>query len=135
MVEQPYKAVAEQLNLTEAEVLERLKRLNQRGVTRKIGAVIDSSKTGLNAATLVALKVPKDKVDAAADVINQYPAVSHNYEREHEYNVWFTLKAKNQTELAATLTEITQKIALNRSDVLDLPTKACFKINVRFNMI
>jgi DNA-binding Lrp family transcriptional regulator len=135
MTERPYQHVAQQLNLTETQVINRLKRLNQQGVTRKIGAVIDTSKTGLTVATLVALKVPQDKVDAVAEVINQYPEVSHNYERQHEYNVWFTLRAKSKTELAATLEEITQKAHLNKKDILNFPTKTCFKINVRFNMI
>lgn len=134
MVEQPYKHVAEQLNLTETQVITRLNRLKQQGITRKIGAVIDTPKIGLNAAALVALRVHPSRVNDVADVINQYPEVSHNYEREHEYNVWFTLKAKSETELSATLEEITQKVALDKKDLINLPTKTCFKINVRFNM-
>lgn len=135
MTERPYQHVAQQLSLTENQVLDRLKRLNQHGVTRKIGAVIDTTKVGVNAATLIALKVPADRVNTVADVINQYQAVSHNYQRENQYNIWFTLKAKTQTELTATLEEITQKAAINKKDILNLPTKTCFKINVRFDMV
>jgi len=135
MVKQPYKHVAEQLNLTETQVLNRLQQLSQRGVTTKIGAVIDTSKIGLSAATLVALKVPQDKIDTVANIINQYQGVSHNFLREHQYNVWFTLRAQNQAELTKIIQEITQKAAVDPKDILNLPTKTCFKINVRFNMI
>lgn len=135
IVQRPYKHVAKQLNLTETQVLTRLQQLSQRGVTRKIGAVIDTSKVGLNAATLIALKVPQDRVEAVSAVINQYQEVSHNYLREHEYNIWFTLRAQNQTELSSTLKEITQKARLTSKDILNLPTKNCFKINVRFNIL
>jgi DNA-binding Lrp family transcriptional regulator len=135
LVERPYQHVAQQLNLTETHVIERLNRLNQQGVTQKIGAVINTSKTGLNAATLVGLKVPPNRVNMVADIINQYAEVSHNYERDHEYNVWFTLKTKNRSELTATLSEIVKKTALNKTDVISLPTKNCFKINVRFNLL
>lgn len=134
LVEQPYRHVAQQLNLSETQVIERLTRLSQQGITRKIGAVLDTSKIGLNAATLIAAKVPPERIDAIADIINQYPQVSHNYEREHEYNVWFTLKANNQAELNAILEEIVQKASLNRDDILNLPTKSCFKIDVRFDV-
>ncbi len=135
MVERPYKHVAEQLQLSEEQVLARLEKMRQQGITRKIGAVIDTTKIGLKAATLVALKVPQHRIDAVSGIINQYEGVSHNYLREHQYNVWFTLKAQNQTELTSTLQEITQKASVNPGDTLNLPTKSCFKINVRFNML
>ncbi len=134
MVERPYKEVGDKLNLTEGQVLDRLKRLNQQGVTRKIGAVVDATKIGLTAATLVAVKVPQNKVEQVAAVINQYAGVSHNYERDHEYNVWFTLKTPSENELTATLNEITQKTATEPADMLNLPTKQCFKIRVQFQI-
>jgi siroheme decarboxylase len=131
---QPYKTIGDKLNLTETEVLNRIERLNQQGVTQKIGAILNQSKVGMAAATLVALKVPHERVEEVAEVINQYSSVSHNYERDHEYNVWFTLKAASQTELDATLNEIAQKAAVPLKNLLSLPTKNCFKINVRFKL-
>ena len=131
LVEQPYKALGEKLNLTENQTINRLKHLKQTGITQKIGAVIDRSKTGLSAATLVALKVPAERVTAVSQVINQYSGVSHNYLREHEYNVWFTLKAQTHSELETTLN---QRTAVAAKEMLNLPTKNCFKINVRFQI-
>ncbi len=58
-----------------------------------------ASKVGLTAATLVAMKVPKNKVDDVACAINEYGNISHNYEREHEYNVWFTITASKQQRI------------------------------------
>jgi len=134
MVERPWKEVGNKLNLTEDNVITRLKRLNELGVTRKIGSIVDGSKVGLTAATLVALKVPKNKVADVAYIINEYGNISHNYEREHEYNVWFTITASNNNELTTILEEIKQKTAINPSRVLNLPTKQRFKINVRFQL-
>ncbi len=134
IVEQPYKALGKKLNLTETQTINRLKHLNQQGITQKIGAVINKQKTGKSAATLVALKVPAERITAVSQLINQYSGVSHNYLREHEYNIWFTLNAQTRQELESTLTEILQKTALAAKDVLNLPTKNCFKINVRFQI-
>jgi DNA-binding Lrp family transcriptional regulator len=134
MVERPWKEIGDKLNITEDDVIKRLKRLNELGITRKIGPIIDSSRVGLTAATLVAMKVPKNKVDDVACTINEYGSVSHNYEREHEYNVWFTITASSNKGLTNILEEIRQKTGINPSDVLNLPTKQRFKINVRFQL-
>jgi siroheme decarboxylase len=132
LVEQPYKEIGDKLNLTEDHILNRLKRLNQQGVTKKIGAILDTSKIGLTAATLVAIKVPQNQVDQAAEIINQYAGVSHNYERDNEFNVWFTLRAPDEAMLISNLNEITQKTA--PKGLLNLPTKQCFKIRVHFQV-
>ena len=95
IVERPWKEVGDKLHLTENDVINRLKRLNEQGITRKIGSIVDASKVGLTAATLVAMRVPKNKVAEVASIINSYGSISHNYEREHEYNVWFTITASN----------------------------------------
>jgi DNA-binding Lrp family transcriptional regulator len=80
------------------------------------------------------MKVPKNKVNDVARVINEYDNVSHNYEREDEYNVWFTLAASSKSELAMILDEIKQKTGMKDLDVLDLPTIRRFKINVHFQL-
>ena len=134
IIERPWKEIGDRLNLTEDDIINRLKRLSEQGITRKIGSIIDSSKIGLTAATLVAMKVPKNKVDDVARVINEYGNVSHNYEREHEYNIWFTITASSNNELTTTLEEISHRTGINRDDVLNLPTKQRFKINVRFQV-
>lgn len=134
IVQEPWLEISSRLNVSEAEVMSRLKRLIEAGVIAKIGPVFDASRIGLKAATLVAMKVPKNKVNDVARVINEYENVSHNYEREDEYNVWFTLAASSISELALILDEIKQKTGIQNLDVLDLPTVRRFKINVHFQM-
>lgn len=135
IVERPWKEVGDKLNLQEDDVINRLKRLNELGIIRKIGSIVDSPKVGLTVATLVAMKVPQNNVDDVAASINAYRSVSHNYEREHEYNVWFTITASSNNELTSILEEITQKTGITQDDILNLPTKQRFKINVRFQLM
>jgi DNA-binding Lrp family transcriptional regulator len=134
LIENPWREIGSKLHLTEEEVLIRIKRLNQLGIVKKIGAVLNTSKAGFTAHTLIALKVPPHRVDEVSDIINQSSGVLHNYEREHEYNVWFTVKAPGEKELTAAVDEIIQKAAVSPNDLLNLPTKKCFKINVRFQL-
>ena len=134
IVQQPWLEISKKLKISEGEVLIRLKRLVEAGAIVKIGPVFDSSRIGLKAATLVAMKVPKGRVNDVARLINEYENVSHNYEREDEYNVWFTLAASSNSELARALNEIRQKTGIKDLDVLDLPTIRRFKINVHFQL-
>ena len=134
IVQEPWLEISNRLNISEGEVISRLKRLIEAGAIVKIGPVFDGSRIGLKAATLVAMKVPKNKVNDVARVINEYDNVSHNYERENEYNVWFTLAASSNSELAMILSDIKQKTGMTDFDVLDLPTIRRFKINVHFQL-
>jgi len=134
IVERPWHEISSRLSVSEEEILLRIKRLSEAGIIRKIGAIVDSSKIGLNAATLIAMQVPKNKIEAAAQIINQYATVSHNYERDHEYNVWFTIAASDIQEVENILTEILQKTGCKASNILNLPTIQRFKVNVRFQL-
>ena len=80
------------------------------------------------------MKVQESQVDEVAAVINQYDNVSHNYEREDEYNVWFTLAAPNNSALSETLDEIKRKAGVEEQNVISLPTVQRFKIDVRFQL-
>ncbi len=133
--EHPWGEISSKLAISQDELMTRLKRLYSLGVIQKIAPIVDPSKVGLPVATLVAVKVPQNQVDAVAEVINDYANVSHNYEREHEYNVWFTLAASSHQELDTTLAEIAQKAGLRQTDILNLPTQQRFKINVQFQLV
>ena len=135
IVQEPWLEISSRVNISEGEVISRLKRLIEAGAILKIGPIFDASRIGLKAATLVAMRIPKNQVDAVASVINQYDNVSHNYEREDEFNVWFTLAASSSKELTRILDEIKQKICIKEHDILDLPTINRFKINVHFQLI
>jgi siroheme decarboxylase len=134
LVQHPWLSISELLGISENEVLFRLERLTKEGVIDRIGAVLDSAKIGLTAATLVALQVPEKEVEAVAQVINEYPNISHNYLRENQYNIWFTISAPTMQEVDHTLFDIIRRTGIARSDILNLPTEQRFKINVRFQL-
>lgn len=128
----PWKRLAHRLNISEEETLARVQRLHREGVIRKIAPVLENREVWLNASTLILMKVPKERIDEIAEVINSYDGVTHNYEREHEYNLWFTLTTSNEDELRRTLNEIKEAIKIPDTDILDLPVTRRFKIGVRY---
>ena len=131
LVKEPYKELAKMLNTPETEILSRIRRLKANGVIREIGPIFNSEMIGLTS-TLVALKVPEDTVDGAAQIINSYAGVTHNYEREGDYNIWFTLAATSGEALASTLEEIKEKIHPMHS--LVVPVKRVLKIKTNFKV-
>ena len=112
-----------------------MKRLEEAGIIRGISPVLESRHLGLHAATLVALHVPEERVDEIAAIISSYPEVSHNFQRDHYYSLWFTIAAQNGEGIQRVLDEILQRTGIPASDVLDLPTVKKIKIDVRFSFL
>jgi len=135
LVSRPWKTIADLLNITESEIIGRMKNLEETGIIRGISPVLESRSLGLHAATLVALHVPEERLDEIAAVISSYAQVSHNFQRDHYYSLWFTLAAQNEEGIQRVLHEILQKTGIMASDVLDLPTTKKIKINVRFSFL
>jgi DNA-binding Lrp family transcriptional regulator len=131
---QPWASIGNDLGITEKEVMERLSALFRRKVIRKIGPAIDAKRLGLRASTLIAMKVPENRIQNVADMVSKYREVSHCYQREHEYNFWFTIAAHNEVELEKMLEEIRQGADIAEDDVLNLPSTRIFKIDVRFQL-
>lgn len=132
LTKRPWAALANRLDIKEEEVISCLKNLHREGIVRKIGPVLDARKLGLRASTLIAMKVPQEKMEHVVAIINEYRSVSHNYLREHEYNIWFTVTTSSREELEKTLEEIKRRTGIPDNHVLDLPTCRRFKIGVRF---
>jgi len=95
LVAEPYREIGTILGIGEDEVMERIKRLKENGVFRRLGGIFDSRKLGY-AGTLCAIKVPENRIDETAAVINSFPGVTHNYLREHSFNMWFTVLAPSK---------------------------------------
>ena len=93
LTSEPYREIASLLGVSEQDVIPRLKRLKDEGIIRRIGAIFDSKKLGY-CSTLCAMKVPDQRIDEVALIINEYNGVTHNYLRNHEYNVWFTITTR-----------------------------------------
>ena len=127
----PYQALAEKLGCSEAEVLGRVRRLKEHEVIRRIGANFNSRKLGYTS-TLCAAKVPPERIEDFVGVVNSYPGVTHNYRRDHEYNIWFTLIAPSEKDLHRTIEEIAGETEVG--EILSLPAERIFKIRVDFEL-
>lgn len=127
----PYLEIGRRLNLSEKEVISRLERLKKVGIIRRIGAVFDLRRLGY-VSTLCALKVPPERLQEVARVVNSFPGITHNYLREHEYNMWFTLIGPSRQHLEEVMEEI--KVRTGLTDLLELPAERSFKIKVNFNL-
>src|SRR4029453_11088080 len=82
--------LSERLGEPEQRVLERVAQLREDRIIRQISAIFDTRRLGY-VWSLVAARTSPERADAAAEVINTHPGVTHNYEREHEFNIWFTV--------------------------------------------
>jgi DNA-binding Lrp family transcriptional regulator len=129
VVKTPFAALAARVKITEDELFRRIERLIDSGIIRKFGLRIDSRKVGF-ASTLVAMKVSPEKLDEVADMLNSIESVTHNYARDHEYNLWFTVIERDEESLKDTLKEISEMVEFE--EMLNLPVLRKFKINVRF---
>ncbi len=126
----PYASIGKRLLLTESETLSRIRALKQKGIIRRIGANFQSRKLGWKS-TLCAAAVPEEHLEQFIATVNDYPGVTHNYLRRHEYNVWFTYIAPSWEEIEKDLQEISEKTGIK---VLNLPSRKLYKIRVDFKM-
>lgn len=127
----PFLKLGEELGLTEDEVIDRIKSLKEQKIIRRLGGVFDSKKLGYES-TLIAMRVPPDKIEETAQVVSAYDGVTHNYQRDDEYNLWFTLICQSQERIEEILAEIRQKTGI--TDMLNLPATRLHKIKVNFNL-
>ena len=128
---EPFKELGKRFNISENEVIQRLKKLKARGIIRRIGANFDSRTLGFTS-TLCAAKVPESKLGEFVKTVNSYPGVTHNYLRTHTYNVWFTFIAPDMGIIATELEDISDKTGV--VDILNLPAVRMFKIKVDFEV-
>ena len=132
LADRPYAEIAAKHGLSEEEIMRRISALKSMGLVRQINAIFDTRRLGYKSA-LIAFAVKPDKLDAVAEKVNEHPGVSHNYERNHEYNMWFTLAVPPEAEM---------KEELDRMAALDgvvkyrlLPTLKMYKIGVKLDMV
>ncbi|MGD9123682.1 MAG: AsnC family transcriptional regulator [Desulfarculaceae bacterium] len=125
----PYKRLGQTMGLSEAEVLDRLTRLKETGVIRRIGGNFNSRRLGFSS-TLCAARVPEDRFGEFVRAVNAHPGVTHNYRRDHEYNVWFTFIAESMEAIEAHLKKIAADTGVE--DICAFPATKMFKIQVDF---
>ena len=127
--ENPYLEMAKRLNVSEAEIIQTLVSLKERGVISRVGAVFSPNKIGKSC--LAALKIDRECLDEIADKISELDCINHNYEREHEYNLWFVVTAENQNKLDAEIKKISE---IAKQDILVLPLEKEFFIDLGFDI-
>ncbi len=128
----PWDALADRLGTTAEDVMGRVRRLKEEGVIRRIGPVLETDRVGLTARTLVLMKVPLERMEKVAGTVSGFDEVTHNYERDHEYNLWFTLITPSQERLKEALAAIIDATGVPEDDVLNLPVTERYKIGVRY---
>ncbi len=132
MTERPFRDVAEKLHTTEEEVLSAVQKLKEEKIIRQTSAIFDTKRLGYRS-SLVAFKVAEDQVDDAACIINAHPGVSHNYLRNHDYNIWFTMAVAPDSRLGLEKTIEILKEQTGAEDAIILPTLKMFKISVKMD--
>ncbi|OIP53386.1 MAG: AsnC family protein [Helicobacteraceae bacterium CG2_30_36_10] len=133
LVAKPFQVIAEELGIREDEVLDILQKEKNDGIIRQTSAIFDTRRLGYES-SLVAFKVAEENMKKAVDIINSHPGISHNYERNHDFNIWFTLGVPPDSKLGLEKTvDIIAEMAQADSYIM-LPTLKLFKINVKLNV-
>jgi DNA-binding Lrp family transcriptional regulator len=127
----PFAELAAQLGTDEVTVLTRLRWLKQAGYLRRIGTFFNSARLGY-VGTLVALRVDEDHMQSVAEAVNQYVGATHNYEREGEYNLWFTLLTQTPEQERVILREVRSLPGVH--GMMNLKSRKKYKINVQFKL-
>ena len=132
LVTRPFDAIAKKFDTTPEIIKEKLKNLKEIGVLRQLSAIFDTRKLGYTS-SLVAMEIEHDELDHVASQINRHPGVSHNYERDHEFNLWFTLAVPPGADLNDELKKFNVLKGIKK--VRMLPTLQLFKIGVKLDLV
>jgi DNA-binding Lrp family transcriptional regulator len=131
LVPRPFAALARAIGSSEREILSRTRRLKAQGIIRQIGPIFSSRRLGYQS-TLAAFQVAPRRLDEVAALISAHPGVSHNYSRNHLYNLWFTLTLPPGQSLDEEIARLAEAASVD--DYLNLPSLRLFKIGVHFDM-
>ncbi len=131
LVVRPFAAMGEQLGISEEDALTRARQLKEAGIIRQISAIFDSRRLGYSS-TLVAMDIREEQIEDAANRISEYPGVSHNYKRDHSFNLWFTLTLPPGADLEAEVAQLSVWAEARRTRIL--PALRVFKIGGELDM-
>ena len=133
ITETPFTAIASSLGVAVSEVLATINNLFQQNILREISPVFNAASLGY-ASSLIAASVPEDSIESFVKYINSLPGVSHNYGRDHDFNVWFTLalpaKSDSADVFSTFLDDISHRFTLN--SIISLPVLKMYKLSVHF---
>lgn len=130
ITDQPYAQVAEQLGITEAELLQQLTNLLDQGLLSRFGPLYHAERLG-GGLTLAAMPVPESKFDQVAAQVNAFPEVAHNYARNHELNMWFILATEQPERIDEVIQEIEAQTGL---PVYNMPKQAEYYLGLKLEV-
>ena len=131
ITEAPFSEIGQEIGLSGAEVVHRVRRLKEAGIIRRIGGNFSPEKLGY-VSTLCAGRVPPEKLEHFTELVNAYPGVTHNYMRANTFNVWFTFIAPSREIISQSLAEISEKSG--GIEILNLPATDVYKIRAQFRV-
>ncbi len=129
LVPRPFAEIGKQLGISEGEVIEDFARHIENKTISRIGAVVKPGTVGVS--TLAAMKVPKEKIIEVAKIISSFDEVNHNYEREHNFNLWFVVTAPSDARLQEVLKEIEIKTGITP---MSLPMERDYHLDLGFKL-
>lgn len=133
LVREPYDAIGREVGVAGDEVIRRIEALKRGKVIRQISAIFDTRVLGYHS-TLVAARIPKDRLSEGAKAVNSHPGVSHNYERNNEFNLWYTVAVPPDSRLGLEGTVDVMHHISGAEKTRILPTLKLFKIGVTLDM-
>lgn len=128
---EPFDDLAKYLGTDEKTLLHQIEQLKKLGVVRRFRALVNYRALGM-ISTLVAAHVPAESLQAVTEAVNAIETVSHNYLRQHHYNLWFTLQAPSTQKIDLTLSDLSGRFGI---DFYSLPVERFFKLDVRFDAL
>lgn len=128
---EPFNVLARELGISEELIISEVKRLTAQGIIRRLAPLFNTNALGY-ASTLMTMKVPTERIEEVASLVNEYYQVTHNYQRDDEYNLWFTVIASSDEELERIMAQIKESTGIK--ELLNLPTRRIFKIEAVFQL-
>ena len=125
----PFADMAQQLGVSEDEILSAVSKLQDDGVISRVGPVFTPNRIGVS--TLAAMSIPEAELECVARIVSAFAEVNHNYERDHEFNLWFVVTASSEEHLEIVLHEIEQHAEY---PLMSLPMLEDYFIDLGFNL-
>lgn len=130
--QRPFLDIGTELGMSEDEVIKVIQEEKDKKIIRQTSAIFDTKSLGFKS-SLVAFEIKEENIDQAVEIINAHPGVSHNYERDHEFNIWFTIAVDPNSKIGLEKSvEILAK-QTGAENFIMLPTLKLFKISVKLN--
>jgi DNA-binding Lrp family transcriptional regulator len=130
IAERPFAEAAKRVGIEEHELIERIEGLLGAGTLTRFGPLYNAEAMG-GTLTLAALAVPVERYEAVTEIVNAFPEVAHNYEREHAFNMWFVIATDDPSRARAVIEAIEAQTGLT---VYDMPKEEEFFIGLHFTL-